>query len=368
MKLLFVITRADAVGGASIHIRDMASRLQAEGHQTLVAIGGTGPVTEALTEAGVAFVVCSGLCRAIRPWQDLRAVIQLGWVVFKFNPDLISTHTSKAGAVGRLVGSLTKTKVIYTPHCWSFVDGFPRAKWYLAAEKLLAPLSDVIVCVSRDERDEGNSRMVGRRFQFLVIHNGMMEASDSSIAEPGKSPVRLVMVGRFEEQKDHETLIRALAFLTEWNWKLELVGDGPHLSRIRKLVVELGLDGRVEFSGYSKRVADCLGRSQVFLLITNWEGFPRSTLEALRAGLPVIATDVGGTREAVLDGWNGFLIPRGDQGTLRKALLRLFNEPALREDMGSRSLESFNRSFTFDHMFSKYRQLYDSLIQSGGTD
>ena len=142
------------------------------------------------------------------------------------------------------------------------------------------------------------------------------------------------MVARFGAQKDHPTLLRALAGLRDLPWQLDLVGEGPLLSQTRTLAASLGLEDRVHFLGQRMDVDRILANAQVGLLITNWEGFPLSILEAMRANLPVVASGVGGVSESVTDGVTGFVVPQGDVEVLRDRLRRLLSDPALRASLG----------------------------------
>lgn len=150
--------------------------------------------------------------------------------------------------------------------------------------------------------------------------------------------MRLVMVARFQEQKDHAALFRALAGLTSLPWQLDLIGHGPLEEAAKRLALELGLGEWVRFHGLRNDVAEWLAKAQVFLLITNWEGFPHSILEAMRAGLPVVASDVGRINESVVEGETGFLVPRADVGALRERLSVLLQGPQLRERLGAAEL------------------------------
>ena len=128
------------------------------------------------------------------------------------------------------------------------------------------------------------------------------------------------------------------------------------------LAERLGIGGRVEFAGYVSKVESGLGDCDLFALITNWEGFPRSILEAMRAGLPVVASDVGGCRESVIDGDNGRVVPRGDLPALTAALQQILANPALRLRMGRRGYQLYCESFSFETMYQTYLRLYATLI------
>jgi glycosyltransferase involved in cell wall biosynthesis len=197
---------------------------------------------------------------------------------------------------------------------------------------------------------------------MTTIHNGMLDVDSSLRADPAISPPRMIMVARFEAQKDHETLFRALDRLKHLEWRLDLVGGGPDEERFKSLANELGLAGRITFHGHSADVARLLARSQIFLLITNWEGFPRSTLEAMRAGLPSIVTDVGGNREAFATGAEGVAVPHRSVGELAAAVERLVSDPAMRAEMGARARRTYEEHFTFEIMYRRYLAEYRRLL------
>lgn len=155
LRFAFVITRADAVGGASIHVRDVARMLIASGHETRVFLGGEGAVTDALRNESVPYTVIQGLVRNVDPLKDAGALLRLRTALKRFQPDLVSTHTSKAGVIGRVAAWSLGIPALYTPHCWSFVDGFPGAKFYLWAERVARPFGKRIIMVSEAERQDG---------------------------------------------------------------------------------------------------------------------------------------------------------------------------------------------------------------------
>jgi glycosyltransferase involved in cell wall biosynthesis len=134
------------------------------------------------------------------------------------------------------------------------------------------------------------------------------------------------------------------------------------LPQAEGMVRELGLTDRVRFWGQSMSVDQRLADAQVALLITNCEGFPRSILEAMRAGLPVVASAVGGVAESVRDGVNGFLIPREDVEGLRQRLGQLLIDPDLRARMGRSGREQYERHFTLDHTVRKTLAVYREIV------
>jgi glycosyltransferase involved in cell wall biosynthesis len=172
------------------------------------------------------------------------------------------------------------------------------------------------------------------------------------------------MVARFGAQKDHPTLFRALAGLQSHSWELDLIGDGPLRGEMESLAAGLGLGARVRFRGQRSDVDQILADAQVSLLATNWEGFPLSILEAMRAGLPVVASSVGGIDESVRDEENGYLVPRGDVDLLRDRIERLLASPDLRARMGISGRNRFEQEFTLDHSVNRTLAVYRDVLAS----
>ena len=169
------------------------------------------------------------------------------------------------------------------------------------------------------------------------------------------------MVARFEPQKDHACLLRALAG-APGKWRAVLVGDGPTHPAAEALARELGIADRVSFPGSRDDVPDVLAGAHVFSLASRWEGLPRTILEAMRAGLPVVASDVDGVGEAVADEETGFLVPAGDSAALGRRLGQLFAYPSLRKRMGDAGRRRYEESFTFERMVAETAAVYDAVL------
>lgn len=366
VRIAFIITRADSVGGAQLYLREISTELVSRGHQITVLAGGSGPFAEQLRELGIQVRLMKCLIHPIRPWTDAIAIFELRRQLAGIAPDLISLHSSKAGWLGRLAARSLRLPVVFTAHGWAFADGVPAARrWiYQFAERIAAPLATRIITVSEHDRDLALRAGVGVHGQVIAIHNGTSDVPATLIANPRQHPPRMIMVARFSEPKDHEALVVALSGLQHLPWNLELVGDGPLRRRVQNTVRKLGLAHRIHFPGECDDVAARLARAQVFLLISNWEGFPRSILEAMRAGLAVVATRVGGISEAVVDGHTGYLVPRRDIGALQDRLRPLLSDENLRAELGQNGRRRYEANFTFDQMFAKTLDAYEDAYKS----
>lgn len=365
MRIAYIITRSDDLGGAQIHVRDLASTLRESGHDVVVLAGGGGVLARQLEEHGVQVVVLRHMARPIRPLGDLRALHELVGYLRRIRPDIISTHSSKAGILGRLAGRRLGIPTITTAHGWLFdLPRHGRREWVVwGVEKSMAPMARRIVTVCESDRVLAISSGLSRPERFVTIHNAMPDVHVELRADPAADPPRLLMVARFAAQKDHETLLSALATLLDVDWRLDLVGSGPLEESVRARAESLGLSERVQFLGMREDVPELIAGSQAYLLISHWEGLPRSILEALRAGLPVLATNVGGVREAVMDGVTGFLIPENDTALLADRLRRLLEDSSLRTTMGRAARVHYEAHFTFDRLVRESLHLYESTVE-----
>ena len=365
VKIAYLVTRADPIGGAQVHVRDLTIAARDLGHEPSVIAGGSGPFTETLRAQGIPTYSLPHLVAPIQPWNDWRALGEIHSALRKVQPDLLSTHSSKAGVLGRLAGRSIGIPVIFTAHGWAFTPGVPRlrAAVYQRIERMAGGLASRIITVSDFDRKLALAGGIATEKQIVTVHNGMPDIPAERRADPGRSPVRLVMVARFEGQKDHRTLLHALGGLRQHRWELDLIGDGPLKPEIAALADSLGLGDRVRFLGQVLDVEARLAEAQAFLLISNWEGFPRSILEAMRAGLPVVASAVGGIEESVHDGECGFVVQRGDTAGLRSRIEQLLLDAELRQRMGANGRSRYERDFTLARTVEETLAVYRSVLE-----
>lgn len=364
-SVLFVITRGDSIGGGQIHVRDLARALQARGVRVAVAAGSRGALQEELAKTSIPYFEIPDLVRSIHPLYDLVAISALRRRIRAFRPALVSCHTAKAGLVGRVAALLEGVPTLFTAHGWQFAEGIPawQKLTVLAVETVLARLTKRIITVSSYDRDLALRYRLGSTAKLKLVHNGMPWQDRIPGGLGSSATVRIVMVARFQEQKDHATLFEALGRLPDLPWTLELIGDGPDLPRWQRWVEEKGWSGRVKFSGQVLDVPRRLEAADVFVLATLWEGFPRSILEAMRASLPVVVSDVGGVRESVVDGVSGFVVPARDAEALTQRLQRLLADAELRRTMGEAGRARYEAEFTFEAMLEKTLRVWDRVVR-----
>ncbi|MFV1980931.1 MAG: glycosyltransferase family 4 protein [Rhodothermia bacterium] len=362
MKILYVITTPDH-GGAQVNLLDLLSGWP-EGVDSIVATGEEGFLTDAARELGVEIVIVSHLTRPLSPIRDFQAYREIMALIRDRRPDLVHCHSSKAGLLGRLAANAVGVPAVFTVHGWAFEDGISwlhrtvgRAAEHVAA-KIVS--NQHVITVAEADRNLAIELDVIEPERMTTIHNGIED--DLRIADPAfPGTATMVMVARFSDQKDHETLFKALAGVAE-PFQMILVGDGPSFESTRQLAKDVGVASQVEFLGNRVDVPDILAGAQVFVLSSLWEGFPISILEAMRAGLPVVATDVGGVSEAVIDGETGIVTSPRDAEVLGNAIQRLLSDPLLRDSMGKKGRQRYVEHFGKKQMLAKTAVVYSNLV------
>jgi len=364
VRIAYLITRADPIGGAQIHVRDLALAARDHGHHPAIITSGRGPLIDGFRQAGVPVFVLRHLTAPIRPWSDVRALGEVRAALAEVQPDLVAAHSSKAGILGRLAGRSLRLPVVFTVHGWAFTPGVPgpRAAVYRRLERMVGPLANRLITVSEFDRRLALEARIAHADRIVTVHNGMPDVASDLRADPRRMRPRIVMVARFEPQKDHATLIRALGGLSAQSWELDLIGEGPGMPAMRALAAELGIADRIRWLGQRMDVQRLLAEAQIATLITNWEGLPLSILEAMRAGLPVVASDVGGIAETIRDGETGYLVGRGAVEQVRNRIGRLLEEAELRGSLGAAGRSLYERQFTLEHCVTRTLAVYQSVV------
>lgn len=349
MKILYVITKSE-IGGAQAHVLQLIEEAHSRNIPTHLVVGELGWLSEKAKEFTTVTHLPS-LVREINPIKELLAVSGLVKIIKREKPNTVHAHSTKAGVIARLAAYMCKTPVIFTAHGWAFNNG---SLFALKVEKLLAKITAKIICVSKTEAklaiDNGFDSS-----KITVIYNGIEKNAKSLFTKP--VPRQIIMVARFSEQKNHTALLIAMSLVSK-SIKLVLVGTGPLLEDAKKLAKNLDLN--VAFLGDRFDVLDLLAQSSAFVLSTHYEGLPISVIEAMRAGLPVIATDIPGMNELVTN--NGLLVTGVRE--LADAINKLVFNSHWAEILGRNSRVNFEKHFTADIMLKKTFKEYEKTTNT----
>jgi glycosyltransferase involved in cell wall biosynthesis len=281
-------------------------------------------------------------------------VLRLAWLFRRERIDVVHTHDDKPLVYAPLAARLARVStVIHTRHGRSF--GASARQQFVSS--LAARLTDRFVCVSEDSARLTIGQGVPAR-KVCAIWNGIDTGRFAFSGPVERGP--LVTVARLSPEKDLDTLLRAtaLACREEPEFRLEIAGDGPCMTGLRRVTAELGLGERVHFHGEVRDVPALLARASLFALSSLSEGVSLTLLEAMGRGLPCVATRVGGNPEVVVDGTTGLLVPSRDPAALAAALLRLWRAPEEGRRMGLAGRRRVLESFDIRRMVRRYEQLY----------
>jgi glycosyltransferase involved in cell wall biosynthesis len=360
-RLLYLVTRAER-GGAQAHVLDLAMGMS-ERFEVVVGTGEEGFLTDACRELRIPVHVVPDLNREIKPVTDLLSLRVLMQLMRRTRPDIVHAHTFKAGFLGRFAAKHLQIASIYTVHMWPFGRSVPLS-WRLTApacERLAANWCDRVITVSEVGTKLAAEHRICDLSKVISIRNGIPDHPARARLDHD-ADVRCVMVARFTDFKDHPLLLRAFAQVPG-KARLVLVGDGSTLPAATELTAKLGMRDRVEFLGVRSDVPELLAETDVFVLASKQETLPISILEAMRAGLPVIASDVGGVSEEVIDGETGLLVTPGSVEELQAALSKLFSNRTLRKAMGRAGRRRFEKMFLADMMINKTAALYSEVLE-----
>jgi glycosyltransferase involved in cell wall biosynthesis len=379
VRVCHVITRL-IVGGAQEAAIYASARVNQEEFTTLLVTGPqTGPEGDLrglARDEHVPILEIPSLVREVSPLRDVRAVRSLRRAIRDWQPDVVQTHSSKAGVLGRLAARRERVPVIiHTVHGWSFHDHMsPLARTvYRGLERRAATWTDRIVTVSELDRAKGIAAGIGVAAQYRTIpplndlgrYTGGRDAREAGRAALGLPQDSFVVgtVGRLTKQKDPQTWVRTAALVASRapEARFVMVGDGNLRAATERLAAGLGLGERLLLTGLRDDVPAILPAFDVLLLTSRWEGLPLVIPQAMASGVPVVATAVDGNREIVSDGADGLLAPPGEPVATADAVVRL-RDPERAAGLATAGREAA-RDFSLERTVPRLEDLYRECVR-----
>ena len=315
------------------------------------------------------------LVRPVSAAKDLRALRHLRAAIRSFEPEIVHTHSSKAGVLGRLAARLERVPVVvHSVHGFGFTPlqrPWTRAA-FVTAEKLAGRWTRHFIAVSHANRDLGVQKGLFTPDQVSVIRSGIElerfrnpsggDEVRRSLGLPPGVPV-VTQVGNFKPQKAPLDFVRMAAQVVKRNPepRFVMVGEGPLRGQAEALATELGIADRVLMCGWWDRIPELLAATRVSVLSSRHEGLPRAVVESLAAGVPVVATAVDGTVEVVRPGVNGLLVSPGDVAGLAQGVCTLIEDTALWQRMSEAATQGLE-DFDIDLMVHQQEELYACLL------
>ena len=379
-----VIARLN-MGGPALHVAYLTEGLRKRGYDTTLVAGslarGEDSMAFVADARGVEIVRIDELGREISPLRDLMATIRLAKLIRKERPQILHTHTAKAGTVGRvaarLAGSRRPPIVVHTfhGHVLRGYFGPVRTLFFRLLERWLAAGTTALIAVSPQVRDDLVALGVARRERFVVIRLGIELDERVAPEQNGRAESRRYLgipgdrfavgwIGRMTAVKRTDDVLIAFKILRDSGVDavLCMVGDGPDRRQLEQRAHELGVARDTVFLGYQEDVAPFYAAFDTLVLPSGNEGTPVTVIEALAAERPVVATRVGGVPDVVRDGEDGFLVEAGATDDLAERLGRLARDPVLRTRMGRKGRERVLPRYAVNRLVDEVDQLYRSLL------
>ena len=359
INIIYVIP-ALGLGGAERMLVDLVLGLDRQRFTPMVVclIRG-GVLTEQLMNAGIPVIVIGKKTKL-----GIGALFKLASFLDSQRPDIVHTHLFGGDFWGRVATLMIrrdgKPAIVTTEHNMNLGEGVVK-RWI---KRRLAPHTHVVIAVSQAVRDYALKVEKVMPQKMAVISNGVsLPAVSATTPTLSHRPGAVIFgtIARLEPQKGHDHVVKALRGLREENWEYWIVGDGSQRKKLERLVERYELEPHVKFLGWQVRATDYLRQMDIFVLASRWEGQGIALIEAGLAGLPVVATNVGGIPEVVTNEVTGVLVPPRSERRLAEALERLLKNGELRSRLGKQAKVEMKEKFNLTQMIDRYTAVYESL-------
>ena len=360
-KILYIVTKSD-LGGVTKYLLEIVTHLPQD-YEPFFIMSNDGYFSEELKKLGleknIFFVPMTNSIFDIA--QHIKSNLETLRIIYKIKPDVIHCNSTTGGIVGRICGALTYTPVIFTSHGWAFTDGISKGKqiFYKILETLLTCITKKIICVSEYDRQIALKVIPFFKSKLITIHNGISDISDEfKKKEFSKDRLKIVMISRFCPQKDPYTLINAVNQLNKegLNIELDMFGYGEELDRVLSMIKQTNCSN-IKYKGEISDVTSILKDYDVYALISNWEGLPIGIIEAMRAGLPILVSDVGGNAECVNN--NGYLVKRHDVNDCKEKIKRIISPEIDLKMLGRKSRKLYEEEFIINKFIMETLKQYE---------
>ena len=327
---------------------------------------------------GVKVIQLPSMVRRIRPLKDFKTLLCLVWLIFKEKPDIVHTHSSKAGILGRLAAKIAGVPhIVHTPHGHVFYGHFGifASKIFLGVEKIFSKFTDRMVALTDGEKNDYVRLSVCPPEKLYKIHSGVelkpfMQANGNRVEKKrslGLDPNGTVIgfVGWLLPIKGPAYLLKAMGHI--WpdhpTASLVMVGKGELDVDLRAQALRMNANGRVKFLGWREDIHEIMPVFDLLVLPSLNEGMGRVLVEAMAAGKPVVASEVGGIPDLVRHGETGYLVRPADEKALANGIKKILNDPERARQMGRRG-KAYCRQFSLEAMIEKLDDLYSDLVEN----
>jgi len=387
VKIAHIITMLE-LGGAQQNTLYTIEHLDRTFFEPVLICGAGGILDEEAKRLPVKVYFVPHLIREIKPVYDFIAFLEILRILFIEKPDMVHTHSSKAGVLGRLAAWLTnkicdvqpQIKIIHTFHGFGFNDYQKPSvkKTFVFSEKIAGKITDKFIFVSRDNTTTASGYEIGEENKYILIRSGIkisryrnVPVSERLRDELGiKDNERIITtIGPFKPQKNIIDFIKIARILAEQSstipelksLKFLVIGDGEQHKILESEIKNSKLTEKVILLGWRKDIPEILARTDIFVMTSLWEGLPRAVVEAMVSGKPVVAYAVDGVREIVKDSLTGYLITPKDVKTAVEKISFLLQKPEWIKQLGKAGEKIIDETFDIDYMVRQQEKLYLEL-------
>ncbi|MHA1285165.1 MAG: glycosyltransferase [Promethearchaeota archaeon] len=369
-SITYVITGLNP-GGAEAQAVEIAIRFKKKGWNVgVISIIPGGLLSKKLIEEKILYKSLNIRKKTFNPFLIFFIIIKLVKILKDWKPDIVHSHMFHANIISR-ISKIFYPKAIFISTIHSVYEG-PRWRDYVY--RLTDSFSDITTTISKIILEEKIRKKIVPRNKITLIHNGVdinRFSPNNHISNTMRKSLRLnnefvwLAVGRFEKPKDYKNMIKAFKIVLEKfeNAKLLIVGKGPLLNYYKNLVNVLNMEKSVIFLGYRSDISNLMNSADAYVMSSAWEGLPLVLLEAGACGLPIVATDVGGNSEIVINNKNGYLVPPKNSESLAQAMIKIMNLEKLKfKKMKIESRNHIVNLFNIEIIISIWEKLYGQLL------
>ncbi|MEK7559837.1 MAG: glycosyltransferase [Patescibacteria group bacterium] len=379
-KVLFVITKSNW-GGAQRYVFDLATNLPKENWEAKAVLGGNGLLKQKLEESGIQTIQIPHLERDINFKKEITSFFSLIKIFIKERPNIIHLNSSKAGAIGAVAAIFSKMwlklwtknyglKTIFTVHGWAFNEArtFRQKTGIYLSQWLTSFLCDNTIIISRHDYRQAMGMPLIKSGGFALIPLGIPEnnlkylskknAEKELVISPGEKGIRAGTIAEFTKNKGLDYLLDAINALKHPGLKLAIIGDGEEKARIEKRVLDENLQDRVKILGFVPQASKYIKAFDIFVLPSLKEGLPYTILEAMNAGVPIVASSVGGIPDLIEHEKSGILTIPANSESIKDALEKITASKQIRNKFARASRLRAKEKFPFNAMLSRTIDLY----------
>ncbi|MDR2192675.1 MAG: glycosyltransferase family 4 protein [Endomicrobium sp.] len=370
LKICYIITKLE-LGGAQKVALYTAERLDKDKFSSFF-ITGKGGILDGKAAQKFKLFQLDSFVREIRPLKDIAALFGIYKILKKEKPNIVHTHSSKAGILGRIAAKLAGVKtVIHTIHGYGFNE---TQKWhikyfFILVEKFCALFSDKLIAVAEEDIKKGLRYKIAKEDKFVLIRAGIdvnyyknykLQTNLKKSLNLSDNAKIVTTIGPFKPQKNLKDFIKAaeIAGKNVSEAVFLITGDGDLRKRLEEQISKTGMKDKIILLGWRDDIAEILTSSDIFVMTSLWEGLPRAIIEAMCCAKPVIANAVDGVKEIISEGKNGYKIQPYDYGDTAQKIIKLLQNDALLKEMSAEAQSSITEEFDINYTVRQQEELY----------